>query len=96
MKPGDRVFIYHSGGESAIVGLAKVVSAPRSDPKNEKLAVVDLSFVAQLDPPTKLSEVKAEPKFSSFLLVRNGRLSTMSAPPEFVEWMRGRYPAAKI
>ena len=24
MKPGDRVFIYHSGGISAIVGLATV------------------------------------------------------------------------
>ena len=28
MRPGDRVFIYHSGGESAVVGLAKVLRAP--------------------------------------------------------------------
>jgi hypothetical protein len=29
-------------------------------------------------------------------LVRQGRLSTMPAPVEFVEWMRGRYPNKKI
>ena len=29
MKPGDRVLIYHSGGVSAIVGVAKVVSESR-------------------------------------------------------------------
>ena len=30
MKPGDRVFIYHSGGNSAVLGMAKVAS--ESDP----------------------------------------------------------------
>ena len=29
MKPGDKVFIYHSGGNSAILGLAKVVREAR-------------------------------------------------------------------
>jgi len=28
--------------------------------------------------------------------VRQGRLSTMPAPVEFVEWMRARYPNKKI
>jgi predicted RNA-binding protein with PUA-like domain len=43
MRTGDRVFIYiyHSGGVSAVVGLAKVISEPRDDPKNPKSAVVD-------------------------------------------------------
>ena len=45
MRPGDRVFIYHSMGKAAIVGLAKVRSAPRPDPKNPKLTVVDLEFL---------------------------------------------------
>jgi len=27
MRPGDKVFIYHSGGVSAVVGLAKVLTA---------------------------------------------------------------------
>ena len=96
MKPGDRVFIYHSGGVSAIVGLAKVVGAGRPDPKNAKSAVADLEFAAKLDPPTGLSDVKQSGKFADWALVRQSRLSTMAAPETFVEWMRARYPKAKI
>jgi predicted RNA-binding protein with PUA-like domain len=96
MKKGDFVFIYHSGGISAIVGLAKAVSAGRVDPKNAKSKVVDLKFVRRLEPPTTLTEVKSSGLFSDFLLVRNSRLSTMACPDEFVEWMRKRYPKAKF
>ena len=90
MKPGDRVFIYHSGGVSAVVGLAKVTSAGRDDPKNPKSAVVDLEFEKKIDPPVTLAEVKQSGKFSDWALVRQGRLSTMEAPPEFVEWVKKR------
>lgn len=92
MKPGDRVFIYHSGGVSAIVGLAAVKSEGRADPKNAKSAVVDLQFLSKLEPPTTLAEVKATAKFADFALVRQGRLSTMAVPEAFVDWLRKRYP----
>jgi len=91
MRKGDRVFIYHSGGQSAIVGLAKVISAPSQDPKNPKSWTVGLQFVRKLDPPTTLAEIKADPKFASWALVRQGRLSTMEAPESFREWMSERY-----
>lgn len=90
MRPGDRVFIYHSGGESAVVGLAGVVSDPRPDPKSPKLTVVDLEFVRRIDPPVTLREIKESGKFQDWALVRQGRLSTMEAPETFVEWMRAR------
>ena len=96
MRPGDRVFIYASGGGSAVVGLANVLTAGRPDPKNPKSAVVDLEFVGRLDPPTTLAEIKQSQKFNDWALVRQGRLSTMSAPDTFVTWMRARYPKAKI
>jgi len=96
MRPGDRVFIYHSQGEAAIVGLAKVASAPRPDPKDPKLTVVDLEFVSKLEPPVALREIKESALFADWALVRQGRLSTMSAPPEFVDWIRARFPKAKI
>ncbi|HSR08515.1 MAG TPA: EVE domain-containing protein [Bryobacteraceae bacterium] len=96
MRPGDRVFIYASGGGSAVVGLANVLTAGRPDPKNPKSAVVDLEFVARLEPPTSLAEIKQSQKFSDWALVRQGRLSTMSAPDSFVAWMRSRYPKTKI
>jgi predicted RNA-binding protein with PUA-like domain len=90
MKPGDQVFVYHSGGESAVVGLAKVVSEPRPDPKDPKLAVVDLAYAGRISPPVTLAEIKASGKFSDWALVRQGRLSTMTVPPAFLDWIRGR------
>ncbi|HTT66097.1 MAG TPA: EVE domain-containing protein [Bryobacteraceae bacterium] len=96
MRPGDRVFIYHSMGDACIVGLAKVVSEPRPDPKDAKLTVVDLEFLSLLEPPTTLREIKESGLFSGWALVRQGRLSTMSAPAEFVDWMRRRYGKTKI
>ena len=96
MRPGDRVFVYHSGGVSGVVGLASVESAPRDDSKNSKSAVVGLAFRGRLEPPTTLAEIKQSGKFADWALVRQGRLSTMTAPEAFVEWMRSRYPKAKI
>ncbi|HYL57721.1 MAG TPA: EVE domain-containing protein [Candidatus Acidoferrales bacterium] len=96
MRPGDRVFIYHSGGASSVVGLATVRSEPRDDPKNPRSAVVDVEFAATLEPPVTLGEIKQSKLFDDWALVRQGRLSTMSAPEKFVEWMRKRYPNAKI
>lgn len=96
MRPGDRVFIYHSGGVSAIVGLATVRSEPRDDPRNPKSAVVDLEYLGRIDPPAALAEIKQSGKFDDWVLVRQGRLSTMAAPEKFVEWMRKRYPGARV
>jgi predicted RNA-binding protein with PUA-like domain len=96
MKKGDSVLIYHSGAERAIVGLARVASAPRPDPANAKAWVVDFRCGPRLDPPTTLAEVKAAGRFADFALVRMGRLSTMSAPEDFIAWLRTRYPKIKL
>jgi len=96
MRPGDRVFIYHSGGASSVVGMSIVRSEPRDDPKNPKSAIVDLEFAGRLEPPLTLAEIRQSGKFDDWALVRQGRLSTMSAPEKFVAWMRERYPQATI
>jgi predicted RNA-binding protein with PUA-like domain len=96
MRPGDRVFFYHSGGESAVVGVGKVISDPRPDPKDEKSVTVDLEFVSKLKTPATLKEIKESHLFDDWALVRQSRLSTMLAPPEFVKWMKERFPGEKI
>ena len=96
MRPGDRVFVYHSMGTSAVVGMATVRSEPRDDPKNPKSAVVDLEYDGRIDPPATLAEIKQSGEFDNWALVRQSRLSTMTAPPEFVAWMRKRHPKCKI
>src|SRR5579859_237324 len=70
MRPGDRVFIYHSQGEAAIMGIAAVASEPRPDPKDAKLAVVDFEFQSKLDTPTTLREIKEAHLFDDWSLVR--------------------------
>jgi hypothetical protein len=57
---------------------------------------VDLAYGGRLDPPTSLAEVRQSGMFDDWALVRQPRLSTMEAPAKFVEWMRARYPTAKI
>ena len=96
MKKADRVFIYHSGGVSAVVGLAEVIADARDDPSDAKSAAVDLRYVCHIAPPVTLAEVKNSGLFADWSLVRQSRLSTMAAPESFVKWMRQRYPALKI
>jgi predicted RNA-binding protein with PUA-like domain len=88
MRPGDNVFIYHSGGQSAIVGIARVASEPRDDAKDKKSAVVELEFARRLHKPVTLAEVRAANLFADWALVRQPRLSTMRAPESFVKWMK--------
>lgn len=87
MRPDDNVLIYHSQGEAAIVGLARVISEPRPDPNDSKSWVVDLAFVRNLNQPVTLREIKESHLFDDWALVRQGRLSTMRVPDNVVAWL---------
>ena len=88
MPPADLVLIYHSMGQSALVGLAQVTSEPRPDPADGKSWVVDLLFVRRLPRPVTLREIKESHLFDDWSLVRQSRLSTMSVPESFVSWLQ--------
>jgi len=88
MRPGDEVLIYHSQGEAAIVGLARLVADPRPDPSDDKSWVVDVEFVRRFAGPVTLKEIKESHKFDDWILVRQGRLSTMGVPDSFVAWLK--------
>jgi predicted RNA-binding protein with PUA-like domain len=79
MKPGDRVLVYHTGDEKAVVGIAEVVRAAYPDPKypDGKLVVVDLAPRARVARPVTLAEIKALAEFRDSPLVRQGRLSVV-------------------
>ncbi len=96
MRVGDTVFIYHSGGESQVVGVARVVGAGRPDAKDPKSAVMELEFVSKLAVPVTLGEIKQSGLFADWALVRQSRLSTMAAPESFVTWMRKKAADAGI
>jgi predicted RNA-binding protein with PUA-like domain len=79
MKKGDLAFIYHTGDEKQIVGIAEVTSDAYPDPKEEdaRLVVVDLKPRERLARPVTLAEVKALGEFRDWELVRMGRLSVI-------------------
>jgi predicted RNA-binding protein with PUA-like domain len=80
MKVGDDALIYHTGGEKAVIGLARVTKAAYPDPKakDPKLLVVELAPVRRLATAVTLAEIKADPGFRDSALVRQGRLSVVS------------------
>ena len=90
MHTNDDVLIYHSQGEAAIVGLARVVSEPRPDPNDSKSWVVDIEFIRRLTRPVTLHEIKESHLFDDWALVRQGRLSTMSVPENVVTWLKDK------
>lgn len=79
MAKGDRVFVYHTGSEKAVVGLARATSVAYPDPKagSSPLFVIDLEAGAALKQPVTLAALKAEKEFEDSPLVRQGRLSVV-------------------
>lgn len=84
MRPGDLVFIYHTGKEKAIVGVAEVVSPSYPDPNetDSRFIVVDVEPRYRLDRPVTLQEIKANTIFQEWVLVRQSRLSVMPVTEE--------------
>jgi predicted RNA-binding protein with PUA-like domain len=83
MKAGDEAFVYHTGGEKAVVGRARVARAAYADPKkgDARLVVVDLEPLGRLKVPVTLAEIKAMAAFAQSPLVRQGRLSVVPLTP---------------
>ena len=86
MREGDRVLVYHSGDQKALVGLAHVARGPYADPAagDAKLVVVDLVPDRPLPRPVTLAAIKASGRFAELALVRQGRLSVL--PVTAVHW----------
>lgn len=82
MKNGDLALIYHTGDERAAVGIAQITSSPYPDPKedDEKLVVFDLKPQRKLEHAVTLSEIKADPSFAGWDLLRISRLSVVPVP----------------
>ena len=88
VKKGDAIFYYHTGDEKSVVGIAQAMGDAYADPndKTGKAAVVDVAPVKKLARPVTLKEIKADPAFKDFALVRISRLSVM--PVSAAEWRR--------
>jgi predicted RNA-binding protein with PUA-like domain len=81
VRPGDRVFLYHTGREKAIVGVMEATTGPYAPADDPKAVIVDVKPVKRLKTPVTLADIKADEEFAAWELVRMSRLSVMPVPP---------------
>lgn len=87
MEKGNKLVIYHTGGERTAVGTATVESVDAGDPKNPRVKIKAGKAIAT---PKTLAEIKANKLFSDSPLLRQGRLSVVPLSKEQYEWLTGR------
>lgn len=89
MAKGDEAFIYHTGNERAIVGLAKVIKTAYEDPDHVgertakgdiKWCLVDVKAIKPAKTPVTLADIRADDRFADFVLVKQSRLGVLPVP----------------
>lgn len=83
IKPGDKVFIYHTGKEKAVIGVAKVSQGPAVIPETGAY-IFSIIADAELPRPVTLREIKASGLYPDWDLVRLPRLSVV--PVSSQQW----------
>jgi len=81
MKKGDLAFIYHTGKERAIIGLAEIAreAYPEKTPADTKgeWFQVDVKPICALSEPLALEAIKKAPPLKNMPLLKQSRLSVM-------------------
>src|SRR5260221_8948425 len=75
MKKGDLVFVYHSGEEKSIIGLAEITKEFFPDPKDKEWFAVEIGHKKKLKTTVSLSTIKSDQRLTNMYLVRAARLS---------------------
>ncbi|MBV2359520.1 EVE domain-containing protein [Thalassococcus sp. CAU 1522] len=86
MAVGDRGFFYHSQSEKAVVGTVEVIAEahPDSTTDDDRWECVDIRALHAAKTPVTLDQIKADPRLSDMVLVKNSRLSVQ--PVSKAEW----------
>lgn len=86
MKPGERVFFYHSNEGKDIVGVAEILRGfyPAPNDPSGKFGMVDVKPVMAVAKKVSLAEMKANPALAGMALLRQSRLSV--CPVSDDEW----------
>ncbi|MDO6484816.1 EVE domain-containing protein [Shimia thalassica] len=86
MAVGDHGFFYHSLKEKSVVGIVEVIAEahPDSTTDDARWECVDIKAVETVPTPVTLEAIKADPRLSEMVLVKNSRLSVQ--PVTETEW----------
>ena len=82
MKKGDLAFVYHTGEEKSVVGIAKVTKENYPDPKDNEWVAIEIAPVSKLKKPVALAQIKADKRFTNMVLVKASRLSVQPVKKE--------------
>ena len=82
MKKGDLAFVYHTGEEKSVVGIAKITKENYPDPKDNEWVAVEIAPVNKLKNPVTLAQIKADKRFTNMVLVKASRLSVQPVKKE--------------
>jgi predicted RNA-binding protein with PUA-like domain len=86
MNIGDLGFFYHSQKDKEIVGIVEVCANahPDSTADDARWECVDIRAMKPLNIPVTLEQIKADPRLTEMVLVKNSRLSVQPVTAE--EW----------
>lgn len=91
MRPGDKIYLYHSQTDKSIVGLLEVSSEPFENTDDPRTSwAVNVRFIKRYVQQVTLNDFKTDPSMKDFTLVRNSRLSVMEVPLEVKKWIEER------
>ena len=85
MQQGDQVFVYHTGDEKAVIGIATILKEAYPEPADNEWVAVDLAPGKKLKNPVSLAQIKADERLSDMVLVRAARLSVQPVTREQFE-----------
>lgn len=96
IRANDHAFVYHTGDERAIVGIARVVKGAHADPARPGLndrgeinfPVMDLAPERAAATPLTLAAMKADPRFRNFRLLTHARQSVVPVPDDLAALIR--------
>jgi predicted RNA-binding protein with PUA-like domain len=88
VKPGDRIWLYHTGKEKAVIGEMTAVGEPLSDPNGSdpRAVAVLVRSVRRLLHPVSLERLKGDAQLRSWELFRLPRLAIVPVTED--QWRR--------
>jgi predicted RNA-binding protein with PUA-like domain len=79
VAPGDRVLLYNTAPDKALMGVARVATEPYPDPAHPDRVVVDVEPVTALARPLPLDEIRADAVLAEAGFVRMPRVAVHEA-----------------
>ncbi|MEY3404734.1 MAG: hypothetical protein RL161_164 [Bacteroidota bacterium] len=89
MKKGDLAFIYHTGDEKSIVGIAVLTEGPFPEPGAKEWTSVRIKAKKKLKKPVSLVTIKSDKRLSQISLVKMSRLSVHALSKEDFDLILG-------